>query len=200
MFPSETIAQLTNIGIRIYSLIRFLRIKPYDDYANFNRDFGIPFRSKSAHQIREAMPKFQALLKALLLRRTKTSQIDGKPILTLPPKVVETTYCVFSSEEEAFYTALRGKTIIQFNKYLRANTIGKNYSNILVLLLRLRQAACHPHLINDIEHKAGEVEEGTMIELAKGLSIATITRLKEAGIEECPSKSPRCTTHHVCKC
>lgn len=142
------------------------------------------------------MPKFQALLKALLLRRTKTSQIDGKPILTLPPKVIETTHCVFSSEEEAFYSALRGKTIIQFNKYLRANTIGKNYSNILVLLLRLRQAACHPHLINDIEHKAGEVEEGTMIELAKGLSLATVTRLKEAGIEECPSKFSRCITHY----
>lgn len=78
--------------------------------------------------------------------------------------------------------------MIQFNKYLRANAIGKNYSNILVLLLRLRQAACHPHLINDIEHNAGEVEAGQMIELAKGLSGAVVTRLKETGIEECPSE------------
>lgn len=134
------------------------------------------------------MPKFQALLKAILLRRTKSSQIDGRPILTLPPKVIETTHCTFSSEEQAFYSALRNKTMIQFNKYLRANAIAKNYSNILVLLLRLRQAACHPHIINDIEHKAGEVEEGQMIELAKGLSMAAVNRLKETGIEECPSK------------
>lgn len=170
----------------IYSLIRFLRIKPYDDYPTFNKDFGIPFRSKSNWQIKEAMPKFQALLKALLLRRTKASQIDGKPILTLPPKTIETKHCVFSQEEQEFYSALRNKTMIQFNKYLRANAIGKNYSNILVLLLRLRQAACHPHLINDIEHNAGEVEAGQMVELAKGLSMAVVTRLKETGIEECP--------------
>jgi len=176
-----------NIIYRIYSLIRFLRIKPYDDYTTFNRDFGIPFRSKSNWQIKEAMPKFQALLKAMLLRRTKASQIDGKPILTLPPKTIETKHCVFSQEEQEFYSALRNKTMIQFNKYLRANAIGKNYSNILVLLLRLRQAACHPHLINDIEHNAGEVEAGQMVELAKGLSRAVVTRLKETGIEECPS-------------
>jgi len=147
------------------------------------------------------MPKFQALLKAMLLRRTKSSQIDGKPILTLPPKTIETQHCIFSEEEHEFYSALRNKTMIQFNKYLRANAIGKNYSNILVLLLRLRQAACHPHLINDIEHNAGEVEAGQMVELAKGLSRAVVSRLKDTGIEECPSELAiyLCHTHKLTK-
>ncbi|KAI5797416.1 SNF2 family N-terminal domain-containing protein [Peziza echinospora] len=171
----------------IYSLIRFLRIKPYSDWTNFNRDFSKPFKSKSSsdHGVRDSMRKFQALLKAFLLRRTKASQIDGKPILTLPPKTIEVVHSVFSSEEQNFYNALQSKTLIQFNKYLRANSIGKNYSNILVLLLRMRQACCHPHLINDIEVN-GEVSEDAMEVLAKDLPPAAVTRLKESGIEECP--------------
>jgi len=182
------VQQLICVFFRIYSLIRFLRIKPYNDWTNFNRDFSKPFKSKSSSDrgVKDSMKKFQALLKAFLLRRTKASQIDGKPILTLPPKTIEIVHSVFSSEEQNFYNALQSKTLIQFNKYLRANSIGKNYSNILVLLLRMRQACCHPHLINDIEVN-GEVSEDAMEVLAKELPAAAVARLKESGIEECPS-------------
>ena len=86
------------------------------------------------------MQKLQALLKAILLRRTKKSQIDGKPILDLPMRTTEQSHAVFSDDELAFYQALQTQTQLTFNKYLKANTVGRNYSNILVLLLRLRQA------------------------------------------------------------
>ena len=86
------------------------------------------------------MRKLQALLKAILLRRTKKSQIDGKPILDLPVRTTEQSPAVFSDDELAFYQALQTQTQLTFNKYLKANTVGRNYSNILVLLLRLRQA------------------------------------------------------------
>ena len=86
------------------------------------------------------MRKLQALLKAILLRRTKKSQIDGKPILDLPVRTTEQSHAVFSDDELAFYQALQTQTQLTFNKYLKANTVGRNYSNILVLLLRLRQA------------------------------------------------------------
>lgn len=86
------------------------------------------------------MRKLQALLKAILLRRTKKSQIDGKPILDLPERTTEQSHATFSDDELAFYTALETQTQLTFNKYLKANTVGRNYSNILVLLLRLRQA------------------------------------------------------------
>lgn len=86
------------------------------------------------------MRKLQALLKAILLRRTKKSQIDGKSILDLPERTTEQSHAVFSDDELAFYQALETHTQLTFNKYLKANTVGRNYSNILVLLLRLRQA------------------------------------------------------------
>ena len=129
------------------------------------------------------MRKLQAVLKAILLRRTKTSLIDGKPIINLPPKTEEIQHVVFNDEEQAFYNALESKTQIQFNKYLRAGTVGKNYSNVLVLLLRLRQACCHPHLIMDFDEAppAGvDLTAATMIELAKNLDPDVVNRLLAA--------------------
>jgi SNF2 family DNA or RNA helicase len=41
----------------------------------------------------------QVILKPLLLRRTKNSMLEGKPILTLPPKDIEIVKLQFSDEE-----------------------------------------------------------------------------------------------------
>jgi len=127
-------------------------------------------------------------MKAVLLRRTKDSTIDGKPILTLPDKTIEMVYAVLSPDEQQFYQALQDKSKILYNRYLRAGTVGRNYSNILVLLLRLRQACCHPHLIRDIEDAdAKKPFDDQMIELAKSLSPEAVARLKDpSDAFECP--------------
>lgn len=128
------------------------------------------------------MQRLQGVLKAILLRRTKKSEIDGKPIIVLPPKVEEIDHVVFSKDEWEFYESLRDKTQLQFNKYRKAGTVGKNYSNILVLLLRLRQCCCHPHLIIDLEAAAGSAEltEDQMIERALALESDVVSRLLAA--------------------
>jgi hypothetical protein len=177
----------------LFSLIRFLRIKPYNDHHKFTLDFGCLSKSGgsrgSIHPEMEAnaMKKLQAVLKAMLLRRTKTSKIDGKPILTLPEKTEEIVHAIFNEDEQAYYTALETKTLIQFNKYVKAGTIGKNYSNILVLLLRLRQAACHPHLIMDFEEAPPEASIEDMEAWAKTLLPEVVRRIMDATVPfECP--------------
>ena len=134
------------------------------------------------------MRKLQALLKAILLRRTKKSKIDGKPILNLPERTTELQHAVFSEDEEAFYRALETKAQLQFNKYLKANTIGRNYSNVLVLLLRLRQACCHPHLIRDFGILTGnpDVTVKDMLALAAELAPEVVERIKSETAFECP--------------
>lgn len=124
----------------LYSLIHFLRIKPYCDPEKFRRDFTGPLKGSSEGLKTKAMRQLQALLKAILLRRTKKSQIDGKPILDLPERTTEARHAPFSEDESEFYRALETRTQLTFNKFLKAGTVGRNYSNILVLLLRLRQA------------------------------------------------------------
>jgi len=135
------------------------------------------------------MRKLQALLKAVLLRRTKKSTIDGHAILTLPERTTEIQHAVFSEDEQTFYQALETKTQLKFSRYLKQGTVGRNYSNVLVLLLRLRQACCHPHLIKDFGISAGgtgDVSVEDMIALAGSLSIDVVNRIKEAGAIECP--------------
>lgn len=170
---------MNNVG-ELYSLIRFLRIKPYDVSERFNRDFTNPLKRRVGTA--QAMRKLQALLKAILLRRTKKSMIDGKPILSLPERTTEAQNATFSDDERDFYRALQTQTQLQFNKYLKAGTVGRNYSNILVLLLRLRQACCHPHLLKDFAQSSGatELTMEEMVELAKEeLAPDVIARIQE---------------------
>ncbi|KAL9104529.1 MAG: hypothetical protein Q9163_000560 [Psora crenata] len=165
----------------LYSLIKFLRISPWMDSQKFSSNFTRPLKRHSGSAKKQAMEKLQVLLKAILLRRTKKSMIDGKPILELPPRTTEAQHAKFSEDETEFYQALQTQTQLQFNKYLKAGTVGRNYSNILVLLLRLRQACCHPHLIRDFgqEGLSVDVTVDDMMKLAKELTPSVIARLIE---------------------
>lgn len=73
--------------------------------------------------------------------------IDGKPIITLPPRMIHLTRVKFSSEEQNFYDKLEAESCKQFKAYAAAGTICQNYVNILYMLLRLRQACDHPVLV-----------------------------------------------------
>lgn len=131
------------------------------------------------------MTRLRALLKAVMLRRKKDSKLDGKPILRLPEKHEETVYAELSTDERDYYKQLEERSQVQFSKYLRNGSIGKNYSNILVLLLRLRQACCHPHLNMDVDD-ATPVNEADVIEIVKKLGPSIIARIKEMDAFECP--------------
>ncbi|KAK1655979.1 SNF2 family N-terminal domain-containing protein [Colletotrichum phormii] len=161
----------------LFSLYRFLRIKPYNDWSKFRGAFGVLFGKKGDPQA-QAMRNLQVLLKATLLRRTKSSQIDGKPILQLPEKTEEVVYAELDEDERKFYTDLETKSQVQINKYLRKGTLGKHYSHVLVLLLRLRQTCCHPHLLLEADDAVPEVDDD-MLSRVRTLSIAVVQRLTE---------------------
>lgn len=179
---------MMNSVSELSALLRFLQIKPFCEERKFKEAFGsLDHRHKGRDfEKSKAMKQLQALLKAIMLRRMKTTVIDGKPILNLPPKVEHIEHVEFSEGEKEFYTNLQDKSQVIYGRYVRNNTVGKNYSNILVLLLRLRQACCHPHL-TDFEAKSeNHLAEATMIELARTLEPAVIDRIKQIKAFECP--------------
>ncbi|KAL2023563.1 hypothetical protein VTK56DRAFT_2171 [Thermocarpiscus australiensis] len=171
----------------LYALIRFLRIRPYCEFKIFQQTFKslTPRGNGSDITKGNAMRQLQAVLKAVMLRRMKNSTIDGKPILTLPEKTENLEHVAFSEDELQFYRDLETKSQVQFNKYLRAGTVGKNYSNILALLLRLRQACCHPHL-TDFDYVGCATSENEMEGLAKDMAAAVVERIKAIDAFECP--------------
>jgi SNF2 family DNA or RNA helicase len=95
----------------------------------------------------------------------------------------------FEDEEHALYKALETKSQLQMNKFLERGTVTANYANVLVLLLRLRQACCHPHLIKDLSQPATEaIAEDDLLSRAEDLSDEVVVRLKayESDSFDCP--------------
>lgn len=173
----------------LYSLIHFLRIPPYNSYKKFQMDFTKPLKHRDEEFRKSAMVRLQALIKATLLRRHKKTKMNGRPILLLPERNVREDPQCFGPEELDFYKAVEENSQTQFNKYVKAGTVGKQYAHILVMLLRLRQACCHPHLIKDFGAvaTAADISEDTMIDLARTLDEGVIKRIKQReGAFECP--------------
>ncbi|XP_057962916.1 helicase-like transcription factor CHR28 [Malania oleifera] len=134
----------------LYSYFRFLRYDPYAVYKSFCSSIKVPINRNPANGYR----KLQAVLKTIMLRRTKGTLLDGEPIITLPPKSVELKKVDFSKEERDFYSRLEADSRAQFEVYAAAGTVKQNYVNILLMLLRLRQACDHPFLVKGYDSNA----------------------------------------------
>ncbi|KAK9706683.1 hypothetical protein RND81_07G144400 [Saponaria officinalis] len=127
----------------LYSYFRFLRYDPYSVYKSFCAMVKFPIARNPSNGYK----KLQAVLKTIMLRRTKGTLLDGEPIINLPPKTVKLKRVEFSKEERDFYTRLEADSRAQFQAYAESGTVKQNYVNILLMLLRLRQACDHPFLV-----------------------------------------------------
>ena len=74
-----------------------------------------------------------------MLRRRKTDVINGKPLIELPERHLSIVSCDFDEDERQFYFALENKIDEAMKKFVKSNEVMKNYTNVMVLLLRLRQ-------------------------------------------------------------
>jgi len=82
-------------------------------------------------------------LRPFLLRRTK-EQVAKE----LPPKIEQTIYCEMETRQRALYNELRDHYREALLHKIGAEGIGKSKIQVLEALLRLRQAACHPGLVD----------------------------------------------------
>ncbi|KAI4522550.1 hypothetical protein K525DRAFT_255497 [Schizophyllum commune Loenen D] len=134
---------VTNSLADIYGLLRFGHFRPWNDYPSFDSHI-IKMQNEDAPM---AGQRAQAILKPLIMRRTKDSMLEGQPILRLPPKDIELVKMEFTPDERQIYDDIEQQTQVRINKYIAKGTLVKNYSFVLVLILRLRQLTCHPQLI-----------------------------------------------------
>ena len=140
----------------LQSLIKFLRIKPYNDLAVWKEQITKPM-SQGRGGI--AIKRLQFYLKAFMKRRTKdvlklegALNPGGKPSkdgqnngFKITARKVESVLAEFSPEERNFYDRLEQRTDRSLEQMMGGEKM--NYASALVLLLRLRQACNHPELV-----------------------------------------------------
>ncbi|KXG48069.1 SNF2-related protein [Penicillium griseofulvum] len=143
----------------LQSLIKFLRVKPYDDLAAWRDQISRPLNNGRGGL---AIQRLQVYLKAFMKRRTKDvlrqndnvkpgeEGPDGKPKKSangfhIAKREVIKVDAEFMPGELNFYKRLEQRTENSLEKMMGSDKV--DYAGALVLLLRLRQACNHPDLV-----------------------------------------------------
>jgi superfamily II DNA or RNA helicase len=98
---------------------------------------------------REDLALVTQAVKPLILRRTK-AQVEPE----LPARTEQTIHCELEGPQRRFYDDLRAHYRATLLARVARSGLGKSKMQVLEALLRLRQAACHPGLVDP--QRAGE--------------------------------------------
>ncbi|MBV8206765.1 MAG: SNF2 helicase associated domain-containing protein [Acidobacteria bacterium] len=98
-------------------------------------------------------------LRPFILRRTK-EQVARE----LPPKTEQTIYCEMETAQRKLYDDLRRHYRESLMHRIEAAGIAKSKIQVLEALLRLRQAACHPALLDSTKLSAPSAKLETLLE------------------------------------
>ena len=127
----------------VFALIKFIRLKPFDDKATWTQLIGTPIKYNQPI----GFTRLQTIMRLLALRRTKeTKGPDGKPILSLPSRTDRMVLLKLQVEERTVYDSFFGESQAEFMNMAKADVM-KNYVNILQKILRLRQICDDVQLI-----------------------------------------------------
>jgi len=122
----------------LWSLLEFLNpgfLGALPSFREFTEDLRAPLSEGRGMLVRALRP--------LLLRRTKEAVAPE-----LPPKLEQTLFCELPPKQRRFYDELRNHYRASLGKQIGERGLGRSKILVLEALLRLRQVACHPGLVD----------------------------------------------------
>uniref|UniRef100_A0A8C6LEJ2 Transcription termination factor 2 n=1 Tax=Nothobranchius furzeri TaxID=105023 RepID=A0A8C6LEJ2_NOTFU len=192
---------IQNNLLDMYSLLKFLRCSPFDEYKLWKAQV-----DNGSSRGRE---RLNILTRTLLLRRTK-DQLDsrGKPLVLLPNRSCEVHQLTLSKEEQAVYDVVFAQSRSTLQNYLKRHegkdlNSGNSFSSnpfdkvaqefgmsqpvsgvpgqasstvhILSLLLRLRQCCCHLSLLKKTLDTLELQGDGIVLSLEEQLNALSLS-------------------------
>ncbi|XP_070253388.1 transcription termination factor 2-like isoform X2 [Myotis yumanensis] len=198
---------IQNNLLDMYSLLKFLRCSPFDEFSLWKSQFD--------NGTKEGGERLSILTRSLLLQRTK-DQLDstGKPLVVLPQRKFQLHRLKLSEEEETVYSVLFARSRSALQSVLQRQESGDNQSGrspdnsfsrvaqefgssgparsvatdsqrsstnyILSQLLRLRQCCCHLSLLKSALDPTELKSEGLLLSLEDQLSALTLSELQNS--------------------
>ncbi|XP_078133618.1 helicase-like transcription factor isoform X2 [Sander vitreus] len=163
----------------LWMLLAFLHLKPFDVREWWNRVIQRPVTKGD----RAGLQNLQTLVKCITLRRTKSSEVNGHPLVSLPEKAVCVEQVELSQTEREEYELARNEGKNTIRKYVAEGTVLRNYADVLAILMRLRQHCCHPDLLAKTSSDLGAA--ATPAELRERLIDKLRLVLASGSDEEC---------------
>uniref|UniRef100_A0A8C3M4V8 Transcription termination factor 2 n=1 Tax=Chrysolophus pictus TaxID=9089 RepID=A0A8C3M4V8_CHRPC len=198
---------IQNNLLDMYSLLRFLRCSPFDEYK--------VWKHQVDNNTKKGGDRLSLLTRSLLLRRTK-DQLDstGKPLVSLPQRSMQLHQLKLSAEEQTVYNVIFARSRSTLQSYLKRQEqknegrehTGNNpfekvaqdfgYSqkeflassqsasqvsstaHVLSMLLRLRQCCCHLSLLKVALDQVNLTSEGLSLSIEEQLSALTLSELQ----------------------
>ncbi|NXD86057.1 TTF2 factor, partial [Halcyon senegalensis] len=198
---------IQNNLLDMYSLLRFLRCSPFDEYK--------VWKYQVDNNTKKGGERLSLLTRSLLLRRTK-DQLDsaGKPLVSLPQRSTQLHQLKLSAEEQSVYNVLFTRSRSTLQSYLKRQeqkNEGREYADgnpfekvarefgvsqkefqsgsqsasqvsstvhVLSMLLRLRQCCCHLSLLKVALDQVNLSSEGLTLSIEEQLSALTLSELQ----------------------
>ncbi|RAH70282.1 DEAD/DEAH box helicase [Aspergillus aculeatinus CBS 121060] len=186
----------------LFSLVRFLKVEPWNNFSFWKTFITVPFESKDYVR---ALNVVQTVLEPLVLRRTKTMKTpEGEPLVPLPRRTIQIEEVELPEQEREIYDLIYTRAKQTFNSNVEAGTLLKSYSTIFAQILRLRQTCCHPILTRNKSIVADEEDAAAAADGASDLKDdmdlqELIDRFKAtteaAGTEQAQDSQARFTSH-----
>jgi len=112
-----------------------------------------------------AAQRLRGLVRPFILRRTK------REVLTeLPPKQEIDQLCAMTPAQRRMYDALAAAALADVEERIASVGIARCGLSILTALLRLRQAACDPRLVDGAQPAAASAKRAAFLELVEGIA------------------------------
>lgn len=152
----------------LFSLVRFLRVEPWNNFSFWRTFITVPFESGN---FVKALDVVQTVLEPLVMRRTKDMKLpNGEPLVALPTKHMQVVDVELSETERQIYDYILTRAKKTFQDAASTGGVMKAYTTIFAQLLRLRQSCCHPTLVRKNDIVADEEEAAATADAVTGLA------------------------------